>query len=157
MAPFKLKFRMGSSRSTSQDTDNSSSEHFAGSTGSTTGGSPATGATHTVNANDAQLQPLLQSHHHRRQSHHGSHGTLNGSLADSNSTLDSDYTSQGSLNGNNDQRILLPGAANAAAAAHHGRSGEEKSDDVIGMFTDFMLHVFRIARSYANGMHIRTI
>lgn len=128
MAPFKLKFRMGSSRSTSQDTDNS--DH------STVGGGTTATATHhhtlqhhqphggSGNANDAQQQPLLQSHqfHSSQRSPRHSSGTL--SLAESNTTLDSTaYSSSGSLNGNGDQRNLLPNNA-AGASVTRSRSGD---------------------------------
>lgn len=116
---------MGSSRSTSQDTDNS--DH------STIGG--GTTATHhnlqhhqqhgdSGNANDAQQQPLLQSHqfHSNQRSPNHSSGTL--SLAESNTTLDSTaYSSSGSLNGNGDQRNLLPNNA-ANASVTRSRSGD---------------------------------
>lgn len=143
MAPFKLKFRMGSSRSTSQDTDNS--DH------STVGGSGNATATASVshhchqhhhhhqhhagsgNANDAQLQPLLQSHqfHNNNRSSNHSSGTL--SLAESNTTLDSTaYSSSGSLNGNGEQRQLLPAAllSNSASSApgQRNRSGDMSLD-----------------------------
>lgn len=73
MAPFKLKFRMGSSRSTSQETDTETS----GGTG--------------------VQQPLLLNNS----------GAVITQIGDSNTTIDSEYNSLGSIN-TNDQRNLLP-------------------------------------------------
>lgn len=98
MAPFKLKFRMGSSRSTSQDTD----------TDSSAGGSHhhqhvISSSTHQTTA--GQQQPLLHTQSQR--------SPTNSATAISTTTLDSiDFPSLGSLT-TNDQRNLLPAATNS--------------------------------------------
>lgn len=84
MAPFKLKFRMGSSRSTSQETDTDSSA----------------GSHHQNLANqlNGAQQPLLHALHR---------SPTNSAAGISTTTLDSiDFPSLGSLNANEQQNLL---------------------------------------------------
>lgn len=94
MAPFKLKFRMGSSRSTSQDTDTDSSA----------------GSHHQNLANQltGAQQPLL----------HGLHRSPTNSTAGiSTTTLDSiDFPSLGSVNANENINLLPPSNSNGSGS-----------------------------------------